>query len=164
MILIKDVCEEDIRPCLDIYNYYIENSCFTLEEKTVGYEEFKNRIREIKKKYPFVVARDDNGTALGYAYLDTFNSRSAYRITAELSIYVSNSYLGIGIGSLLLNETVKKARLLGIENIVSLITSANSASIAFHKKNGFAFAGELKNAAIKFGEYQSLSFYSRSLA
>lgn len=163
MVLITELKDEDIRACLDIYNYYIENSCFTLEEESVGYDEFKSRVDRITEKYPFIVAKDGDGCVLGYAYLDIFNSRSAYRITADLSIYISHSYLGRGVGKLLLNETEKRARLSGIENIVSLITSENRASAAFHKKNGFVFEGELKDVAIKFGKYQSLSFYRKAL-
>lgn len=163
MVLITELRDGDIRACLDIYNYYIENSCFTLEEESVGYDEFKSRVDRITEKYPFIVAKDGDGCVLGYAYLDIFNSRSAYRITADLSIYISHSYLGRGLGKLLLNETEKRARLSGIENIVSLITSENRDSAAFHKKNGFVFEGELKDVAIKFGKYQNLSFYRKAL-
>lgn len=46
-----------------------------------------------------IVAEDDSGV-LGYASLSTFNSKSAYDSSTELSVYVRKDARGRGIGRL----------------------------------------------------------------
>lgn len=87
--LIRDIRfdTDDIEYCLEIYNYYILNSTSTFEEEALSFEDFKQRIFNITRKYPFLVA-ESGGRIIGYAYLNEYNSRSAYRITANLSVYL----------------------------------------------------------------------------
>lgn len=84
MITISLVRSSDISRCTEIYNYYIENTCNTLEEQPIDEAEFSARVKRITASHPFLVARDKTGAPVGYAYLDVFNARSAYRCTASL--------------------------------------------------------------------------------
>ncbi len=148
---ISKLNNSDIKDCLDIYNYYILNSSFTLEEEALSYESFFKRVSSISENYPFIVAKEDE-QVLGYAYLDVFHERSAYRRSADLSIYVSKDYLGKHIGQLLLDKILLLGKERGLDCIISLVTSENPASIAFHKKNGFALEGTLHKVAYKFNK------------
>ena len=47
---------------------------------------------KIKEKYPYIVIKENN-KVLDYAYLNTFNERSTYRYTADLSIYIDKDHL-----------------------------------------------------------------------
>ena len=100
-MLIADVEKEDIKNCLDIYNYYIQNTVYTLEEAPLTLSEFSARVKEISKNFPYIVAKNERGEAIGYAYLNYFNERSAYRITANLSVYVAPDGRGKGTGAAL---------------------------------------------------------------
>lgn len=162
MLNIRPVEEKDIERCLEIYNYYIENTTITFEETPLTLSGFSDRIKGITKNYPFLVAEDD-GTIVGYAYFDVFNARSAYRHTADLSVYLDKNCLSKGTGSLLYKELEKQAVKYEIKNAVSLITSENERSVAFHKKNGFSFKGELSGVGIKFGRSLSVVFYQKEL-
>lgn len=62
------------------------------EEDILNYSSFKNRCLKIKEKYPYIVIKENN-KVLDYAYLNTFNERSAYRYTADLSIYIDKDHL-----------------------------------------------------------------------
>lgn len=124
--------------------------------------EFEERLKRISSRYPFLVA-EDSGAVTGYAYLDTFNTRSAYRFTADLSIYVDKSALHKNTGSSLYRELEKQAVQSGITNIISIITSENKGSIRFHKKMGFRRRGLLKNVGIKFGRRLSIVYYQKKL-
>lgn len=154
---------EDIASCTAMYNYYIENTRITLEEEPVTPEEFAARVRRISESYPYLVARTDAGTVLGFAYLDVFNARSAYRCTADLSIYVDAALRRGGVGQRLYAELERIARARGIENIVSIITAENESSLRFHRKNGFAEIGTMKAVAFKFGSYCDVSFLMKHL-
>ena len=109
MIKIRDMEKTDFVQCLNIYNHYIENSVVTFEESALGLYDYKRRIERITAEYPFLVAVQSNKIK-GFAYLDKFNERSAYRYTADLSIYVDKDNLGSGIGTLLLAELEKRAK------------------------------------------------------
>lgn len=160
---IRRLTDDDIDECLRIYNYYISNTAYTLEEKELTHDEFYSRCHSITDKYPFIVAKNDEGKILGYAYLDAFNSRSAYRKTADLSIYVSKDHLHEHIGKILLDEIENQAKLYGITNIISIVTSENPNSAKFHLHNGFYLEATLKNVAIKFNKDISVFYYRKTL-
>lgn len=162
--IIEDLKQEDISSCLEIYNHYIKNTTVTLEEKELSLLEFSSRCNRIKEMFPYIVIKDKNSNkVLGYCYLDYFNTRSAYRITADLSIYVDKDYLHNHLGKLMLEEIEKRALKQGIFNIISLITSENINSISFHERNGFILDGEVKNVAIKMNKILSCYYYRKNL-
>ena len=127
-VTLASIAPEDIAACTELYNYYIENTCITLEEEPVTPEEFGARAARITKDYPYIVARDGAGKPIGFAYLDVFNPRSAYRCTADLSIYVDRACRGSGVGQKLYAEIERLGRERGIENLISIITSDNEVS------------------------------------
>lgn len=155
--------KRDIKECLDIYNYYIKNTVFSLEENEVGICEYEKKIEEIISKYPFLVAKDDGGKVLGFAYLDVYNKRSAYRHTADLTIYVNKDCLHCNIGYKLLSHIQKTAKEIGITNIISIITDENRNSCLFHERNGFVSEGHIHDVAIKFGKSIGVFYYRKSL-
>ena len=160
---ITELTPEQIPECLAIYNYYIKKTCYTLEEQPRELSAFTKQTHRIQDSYPFLTARDEDGVVLGYVYLDCFNERSAYRCSADLTIYVRQDQIHTRIGSALYAEIEQKARLSGIQNIISLITSSNEGSVHFHEKQGFTQVGRLKDVAFKFGHYVDVSFYQKQL-
>lgn len=161
-MIVRKITQADIPHCTEIYNYYIENTTVTFEEKPLTAQEFSARVRQISKDYPYLVAEED-GEVVGYAYLDKYNERSAYRYTADLSIYLDKSRTAKGTGSLLLAEAEKAAAECGIVNILALITEENSASIAFHRKHGYEFTGVLKKVGFKQDKWLDVLFYQKRL-
>ncbi len=159
---ITEFLPADTGACLEIYNYYIENTCATLEEEPIGLWEYVRRTAAIAEKFPFVVARD-GAQLVGFAYLDIFNPRSAYRRTADLTIYVRNDAKRGGIGAALLAKIEELAPKYGITTLVSLITDANDASRAFHEKHGFVYEGTVHNVAEKFGKSLGVCYYRKPL-
>lgn len=153
---------KDCGACVGIYNYYIENTTVTFEETPLTVEEFEARFLRITEKYPFFVAEED-GKTVGYAYLDTFNPRSAYKKTTDLSIYIDKNVVSKGLGSLLLNKIEKEAEAHGFENIISLVTEENTASVIFHEKHGFKHAGRLEKVGVKFGKELDVLFLQKRL-
>ena len=162
-VTLAPIAPEDIAACTELYNYYIENTCITLEEEPVTPEEFGARAARITKNYPYIVARDGAGKPVGFAYLDVFNPRSAYRCTADLSIYVDRTCRGSGVGQKLYAEIERLGRERGMENLISIITSDNEGSLRFHRKNGFAEIGVMPAVAFKFGKYLDVSFFQKHL-
>lgn len=159
-MFITDLKEEDIKQCLTIYNYYILNTCYTLEEKELSLEEFTTRCLKIKERFPFIVCKEDD-KVLGYAYLNEFSSRSAYSISVDLSIYTDHLLLHKHIGSSLLAEIEKRALDYNFKNIISIITSENPNSCEFHKLHGYTLEATLKDIAFKFNKVISTYYYKK---
>lgn len=154
--------KEDIARCLEIYNYYIEETTVSFEEEPLSLEAFTARVERICAEFPFIVA-EDCGDVVGYAYLDRFHERSAYRYTADLSIYLDKNLLSRGTGGLLLAEIEQLGKKRGITNIISLITGENARSVSFHEKHGFKLAGKLEKVGVKFGKVLDVFYYQKSL-
>ncbi len=155
--MVRPVEERDIGALTALYNYYIENTTFTLELEPLSEATFGERVRGIAERFVYLVFEED-GQVLGYAYLNEFNSRGGYRFTADLSLYVSPSARGRGIGRALYEEIERRARAMGLCNIISLITSENEASLAFHERMGFARVAKIDGIANKFDRWLGLCY------
>jgi hypothetical protein len=64
---IQNVTIEDAEELLDIYAPYVKDTAITFEYEVPSVEEFRKRIRNILKKYPYIV-EEKEGEILGYAY------------------------------------------------------------------------------------------------
>lgn len=148
---IRDVRESDCSRCLEIYNYYIENSCYTLEFDPLTEDQFLERIRTISAKFPYIVCEDE-GRVVGYAYIDPFGPRKGYRFTTDVAIYADKDCRRKGVGEALMTEIFRRAAILGIRDIISVVTAENPASLAFHAKMGFKRVALLEGVADKFGK------------
>lgn len=160
--MIRPLEEKDIPQILDIYNWYIENTVITFEEETLALDDFTNRVHGICETYPFIVLEEDN-QVVGYAYLDVFNTREAYRYTTDLSIYLDHEVRGKGYGSMLMKEIISIARKEGFINIMSLITEGNAASEKIHEKFGFEKMSLFPQLGYKFNTWLSVSYYQLQL-
>ena len=67
---------EDNLSILKIYSQYIDTP-ITFEYKLPTEDEFKKRIENITKKYPYLVCEDEIGKIIGYAYANKFMESEA---------------------------------------------------------------------------------------
>jgi L-amino acid N-acyltransferase len=160
VLQIRDANINDLPAMLDIYNDAIRNltATFDLEEQTL--EERKIWFQKHNDKYPLIVA-EWNGEVVGYCCLSQFREKAAYDKTAELSIYISSSHRGLGIGTALMQEILQRAAHLGFHTVIGGITRGNDASVALHEKFGFELVGCFKEVGKKFGQWQDVLFYQR---
>ena len=85
---LRTASPDDAEKLLDIYSFYVLYTAITFEYEGPSVSEFRNRITNTLKKYPYIVAVDD-GKILGYAYASAFKGRAAYDHSIETSIYVA---------------------------------------------------------------------------
>ena len=57
----------------------------------------------------------------------------------------------------------KEAEARGFDNIISLVTEENAASVLFHEKHGFTHAGRLEKVGVKFGKELDVLFLQKLL-
>ena len=160
---IRGLREGDIPVCLAIYNHYIQKTVYTLEEDPLSLETFKERCLAIESKNPFLVCEGEEGAILGFCYLHPFHERSAFKRTAELSIYVDKDHLREGVGEALYLSLEMEARKKELTNLVAVITGENSSSLSFHYRNGFVLEGTLKGVAHKLGRDVDVCYLRKGL-
>lgn len=155
-IIIRNCKIDDIKEITNIYNYYItlDKDVTTFEEIPVTSDDMLNRYNNLKTcNFPYIVATDVNDNVMGYAYSGMYKPRSAYRFSAEDSIYIHHEHTGKGIGSLLLKELLVLLKHIGIKQVVAVLGTQqdNPGSYALHKKFGFVEVGVYKNIGYKHG-------------
>ncbi|WP_306298938.1 GNAT family N-acetyltransferase [Bacillus sp. OV166] len=78
---------------------------------------------------------------IGWVALNPVSERCVYAGVAEVSIYVSQSNNGKGIGSRLLNSLIEQSEQNGFWTIQSGIFPENVASLKLHSKHDFREVG-----------------------
>ena len=113
---------------------------------------------------PLRGAFDANDRLLGFATYGPFRPQPAYKYTVELSIYVDETARGQGVASVLMQDLIELAQRHEHHVMVGCIDATNEASIALHRKFGFAHCGTVKQAGFKFGRWLDAAFYQKILS
>ncbi|HEY5767143.1 MAG TPA: GNAT family N-acetyltransferase, partial [Candidatus Udaeobacter sp.] len=88
-----------------------------------------------------------NDIIAGWLSFQSFYGRPAYHATAELSVYIAQSWQRKGIGNALLSQAVVQAPDLGLKNLLGFIFAHNDPSLRLFKKFGFERWGNLPRVA-----------------
>lgn len=87
-----------------------------------------------------IVAIDD-GKVLGWAALTPVSGRCVYAGVGEVSVYVSQSARGKGVGTALLKELIIQSEQNGFWTLTAGIFPENTASRKIHEQLGFKILG-----------------------
>src|SRR6266699_7144102 len=128
-IVIRDALEFDFPTIIDIYNATVPTRMVTAELEPTTVEARLPWFREHSPdQHPFWVAEGD-GRVIGWLDFKKFLPRCAYRGTAEISLYVDESFRRQGVARRLLEEAIARAPSLGMDAIVGLIFAHNEPSL-----------------------------------
>lgn len=155
MVHVRASAEHDLEAITAIYAHWVLHGSASFEEVPPSQDEMAaRRAKVLKSGLPYLVAVDDAGAILGYAYATIYRERSAYRYTAEDSIYVHPEHGRRGVGAALLAELIRECEARGCRQMIAVIgDSANAGSIGLHERMGFRPAGVLKSVGFKFGRW-----------
>ena len=143
---------EDVPRILEIYAPYIENTAISFEYAVPTLEEFKARFLKITARFPWLVW-EDGGEILGYAYGSLPFERAAYQWDASASIYLCPESCGKGIGKKLYAALEEMLQKQGYRRVYAIITTANEASVAFHKAVGYRHVATMPDCGFKHGKW-----------
>jgi phosphinothricin acetyltransferase len=161
--VIRQATENDADAITTIYNYYIINSTATFEESAITSVDIIDRMGKVKAAgLPWLVVEKDSQLA-GFAYASTWNDRSAYRHTVQVTIYLSSQMTSSGIGSALYSELFSQLKQSDIHVAIGVITLPNLASVAIHEKLGMKKAGHFEQVGYKFGEWLDVGYWQLKL-
>lgn len=137
-----------------IYAHHVLHGTASFEEVPPDLAEMQRRRDAVLAAgLPYLVAEND-GAVIGYAYAGLYRARTAYRHTAEDSVYIAPDAAGLGAGRALLAQVIALSASAGYRELVAVIgDSANTASIGLHRAMGFRDVGTLRNVGLKFGRW-----------
>lgn len=161
-IIIRPAQIDDAEALLNIYSYYVQNTAISFEYDVPTMDEFKIRIANIIKNYPYLVA-EKNGKIIGYSYGSRFHERAAFNWCAEVSIYVDMNARKCGVGRMLYEALEEKLKEIGIINIYASIAYTdiedeylNKNSAQFHAHLGYEQIGRFHKCGYKFNRWYDM--------
>ena len=161
---IRDAEEGDLAEIQAIYAHHVLHGTGTFEEQPPSIEEMSARYRHVVDGgWIWLIAADASGV-LGFAYYTQFRDRSAYRFTAEDSVYIREDVRGQGVGKALVARLIENATERGFRTMIAVIgDSENVGSVGVHASLGFQTVGTLRHAGLKFGRWLDVVQMQRPL-
>ena len=157
MYKIREATLEDAERLVEIYSHYVLNTAVSFEYEVPTVSEFRERMRNVMKKYPYLVA-------------GAYSTREAYSWTVANSIYVDKDFRRQGIGSLLYGELEKRLKEQGIVNLLAGSAFCDvedeyltHASYEFHKHMGYEKVAQLKEIGKKFDRWYDLLWMQKKI-
>ena len=163
---VRDSVAADLPATLDIYNELIESATVAWTEQPQTLDERRAWFaQQTRRGFPMLVAVDRRAIVGMTSYSDFRDSIHwpGYRFAAELSIHVRADRRRDGIGRLLMQELIARARRNHIHVLVAGIDSDNIDSIRFHERLGFVEVARMPETGHKFGRWLDLVLMQRVL-
>lgn len=153
-VFLRTATVEDASAVNEIYGYYIAHSLANFGEQNATDEERALEIETLLRMYPFFIAEDEHGRMFGFACAEPYRSKSGYRYTAELTIYLSpDAPMHSGIGTALYEKLLACLTTQGFRIAVGVLYAGNQGSLGLHRHFGFEQVGSLRRYCYKHGQW-----------
>ena len=143
----------------EIYLAGIRSGHSTFETDAPSWEKWDEGHLQIAR----LVMRDGE-TVLGWAALSPVSKRHVYRGVAEVTVYVSESAQGQGIGRALLEALIDESEKNGVWTLQASIFPENIASVQLHLRCGFREVGRRERIAMLNGVWRDTLLFERRMA
>ncbi len=154
-VRVRDATAADAPAIAAIWNPIIRDTVITFWLHARSPEEIARLMTERQAAgWAFLVA--EGAELLGFASYFQFRGGPGYVHCMELTIYVAPGMQGRGIGGQLMRALEARARAAGVRVMLGATTATNAASIAFHRRHGYAEMGRIPDAGWKFGAFHEL--------
>lgn len=152
----------DAEAICTIYNHYIEHTVITFEEIQLTVGQIKERLVAYTQCYPWLVC-EDAGEIVGYAYATKWKERSAYKHTAEVTVYLKHDSTQKGYGSALYEELIAQLKAKGCHVLLGCIAIPNEPSAKLHERFGFKQIAHFAEVGQKFERWIDVGYWQKVL-
>jgi L-amino acid N-acyltransferase YncA len=157
--IIRMAEQSDASAIAAIYNHYVTETVITFEEEPINTAEMARRIKDVRSaSLPWLVA-EENNQVLGYASATPWKTRSAYRFSVEITVYVAPGSVGRGVGSLLYGSLFALLKTSAVHAVIGGIALPNDASVSLHEKFGMAKVAHFQQVGFKFNRWVDVGYW-----
>jgi len=140
----------------------VEQTAISFEEHPPLPEEMWKRVEHTLQQHSWWVCTYHN-KVVGYAYSGALRTRTAYRYTAEVSVYIAPAHHRKRIAKALYTLLHKVMTLQGFKVSYAGMTIPNAASKSFHEALGYRSMAIYENVGYKHGTWHSTEWFCRQL-
>lgn len=154
---IREMLPEDGASVLKIFEEGIAGGNATFDKEIPTWEIWdKNHFKVCR-----LVAEDENNNILAWAALKPVSNRDCFSGVAEVSIYLTNSAQGKGLGKIMLQKLIIESEENGFWMLQSGIFPENIASLKLHEGLGFRRVGYREKIAEMNGVWRDIILVER---
>jgi phosphinothricin acetyltransferase len=154
-IRIRSVQPADAKAVQAIYAPFVSDRATSFETVPPDAVEMRRRIDEQLERHPWLVAETD-GDVIGYACASAHRTRSAYRWSVDVAVYVDPRLHRRGIGRALYASLFDLLRRQRFVNAYAGITLPNPSSVALHQSLGFEPIGTYRGVGFKLDRWHDV--------
>ena len=154
----------DAKRIATIYRPYVTDSLVSFEQVAPSPDEIADRMRSVFDWTPWLVAEDESGRVIGYAYASRHRERAGYRWSVDISVYIDPGWHRRGVGRALYAELLELVRRQRFVNVYAGITLPNEASVGLHEAIGMRLIGVYAKVGYKFGRWLDVAWYGMRLS
>jgi L-amino acid N-acyltransferase len=153
--LVRPATVADNAQIAAIWNYEVQWSTATFDTELRTPTQQEAWLAAHSDAYPALVVVVDRDV-LAYGALAPYREKPAYRTTVEDAVYVKVSHRGQGLGHVLLEALLERARARAYHTVMARITGGNVASLRLHARHSFHLVGVEREVGGKFGRWQDV--------
>jgi len=153
----------DAERVAQIYAPYVAETVISFEELPPTATEMEGRMRKVLEWTPWLVAEDEAGRVVGYAYASRHRERAGYRWSVDISVYVDSAAQRRGVGRSLYGKLVPTLRRQRFVNVYAGIGLPNEASVAIHESLGMRLIAVYGKVGWKLGRWVDVAWYGMRL-
>ena len=146
-----------------IYRPYVTGAVTSFEVTPPGAAEMAGRIETVLALAPWLVALDDAGAPIGYAYASRHAERAAYQWSVDTTVYIREGDHRRGVGRALYGALFPLLRLQGFYVAHAGVTLPNAASVGLHESLGFRPVGVYPAVGWKLGAWRDVGWWQLPL-
>lgn len=156
MLIIRQMQVTDLNRVLEIFGEGLETKIATFET-VIPSRNAWHQSHHPRLSFVAVIEKQVEG----WIALSQVSKREVYRGVGEISVYISDSARGQGLGTVLMEKMIQESEKVGYWTLQSSIFERNQSSIALHSKVGFQVVGIREKIAQRDGEWQNTAIMER---
>ena len=154
---IRDMQPADGAKVIEIFAEGIGTGNATLDENVPTWELWDMKFNKNCRW----VLENGNNEVVGWAALQSVSSRDCYKGVAEVTIYLTGTVQGKGLGKMLLKKLILDSEEHGFWTLQSEIFPENEAGMAVYQKAGFRIVGTRERIAKNNGAWRNVILLER---
>jgi len=148
----------DVPAISAIYGHSVQHTVATFDTADPPESYWQDKVASTEPGHHVIVVEED-GVVAGFAFAGSFRPRPAYSHTRETSIYLADSVVGRGLGTLTYSHLLALLRSDGMHTAIAVVAEPNPASCALHESLGFEVIGTLREVGWKFNRWVDTRWY-----